>query len=1034
MAKAQADLLKALKSVSSSGHNALNDKLADYVFFPLSHVLKQYQKLPSRVVESCLECVLILLRTAWKARIEPKLGMQLLILLTILADPDTKGEVKAKRTEEFQIVIYDCFAQVLQSLSQTKEGRSALLDSSNVPSLGKAVYELLDGLSNGPSQHAQLAALSAVREFIDAIDDREALSMSFLPGIVSAFQKILVPSTSSPRSFKISVGCLDALSSLLVRVLGDNVTVNLPAAREDAKTNGHSIPQLDQSWLNATVSQIKMVLATIVKLRSHTRAEVRDALARMCISLITSCRKSLSESMPFLIETIITLATADEALRSEKDFVTLLGMDNSLADLLQTSLYSWVVSLPRVMQSQDESAKQKLINQISTSFRIMSDLGLDTTMVDRTLASHLRDSVVSAMQIPISTKIQDTGTLADSNMSNSLVLSQTNSTEFDQLTLRPRASEDTTKRLIDFIRQLSSYDSSAPTAKQVVASISQSEGLTQLASFWTSLQFVRSGVQSNSDLNSFLNVQSTSQELYEDLLEELYSFSLDLVDPSVFEREHDWRMQALALETIAFQATQLKEDFKNELVDALYPIVHLVGSENAALRAHAITCLNIVALACGYADAKDLIFSNVDYLVNAVALKLNTFDILPQAPQVLLMIVKLSGPRLLPYLDDLVESMFAALDAYHGYPKLVETLFGVLLAIAQEGAKTEQLSITEVDENSQGKQIPQRSTIAGLADTLRSLKRKRNEQDQEESRLEEPQERLPEKPWSELKKEQSIEDQLANLENQEDAPEPANANAPDDENSKPPVPKTYSILLKISQLTQHYLTSSSPSLRTSLLALLHATFPALAKHENSFLPLINTLWPVVVSRIGDTEAYVAANALETIACMCMYAGNFMRSRVTGSWDELKKVARVRAQLGQNKRSPQCQRGAASSQNSVASSELIVQSEKQSMGTQSSKTYVEAPTRMLHESFFNLFIAILGHVDVEDGMFDDMLGILTPFLNQRADIKEALERRNEDAVWLVLLRLQRASSTAAEGADVEEEGQVRKPVFGFAAVE
>ena len=62
-------------------------------------------------------------------------------------------------------------------------------------------------------------------------------------------------------------------------------------------------------------------------------------------------------------------------------------------------------------------------------------------------------------------------------------------------------------------------------------------------------------------------------------------------------------------------------------------------------------------------------------------------------------------------------------------------------------------------------------------------------------------------------------------------------------------------------LTQHYLTSPTPTLRKSLLDLVGTVSPALAGDENAFLPLVNTLWPVVVSRLYDGEGYVVVAAV-----------------------------------------------------------------------------------------------------------------------------------------------------------------------------
>src|SRR5437016_6151688 len=161
------------------------------------------------------------------------------------------------------------------------------------------------------------------------------------------------------------------------------------------------------------------------------------------------------------------------------------------------------------------------------------------------------------------------------------------------------------------------------------------------------------------------------------------------------------------------------------------------------LRNHAITCLNIVSNACGYAHPSNLIVSNVDYLVNAVALKLNTFDISPQAPQVLLMMIRLSGPSLLPYLDDLVESIFAALEYFHGYPKLVELLFSVLKGIAEEGVKTPQLAITTGDVDSHHKLPWKLASVADVVDIIKAMKidATKNEAERMEGIF-------PHKPWN----------------------------------------------------------------------------------------------------------------------------------------------------------------------------------------------------------------------------------------------------------------------------------------------
>ena len=112
------------------------------------------------------------------------------------------------------------------------------------------------------------------------------------------------------------------------------------------------------------------------------------------------------------------------------------------------------------------------------------------------------------------------------------------------------------------------------------------------------------------------------------------------------------------------------------------------------LRKHAMTGLNLLAQACEYPSTGDMLIGNVDYLINSVALKLNSFDISAQVPQVVLMMLRLCGARIVPYLDDLLGSIFSAVDNFHGYPRLVELLFRVLKGVVDESRKQPELMIT----------------------------------------------------------------------------------------------------------------------------------------------------------------------------------------------------------------------------------------------------------------------------------------------------------------------------------------------------
>ncbi|KAI7342729.1 hypothetical protein KC336_g23153, partial [Hortaea werneckii] len=203
--------------------------------------------------------------------------------------------------------------------------------------------------------------------------------------------------------------------------------------------------------------------------------------------------------------------------------------------------------------------------------------------------------------------------------------------------------------------------------------------------------------------------------------------------------------------------------------------------------------------------------------------------------------VRLAGSSVIPYMEDVVESIFAVLEGWHGYSMLVEVLFRVLLVVAEEGAKAPQLATIENGEKSKVEAvISEKWRPTNVAELASSLREKRAEESPEK----EEREKAPQRPWK------GNEEVGGDAEDKHSEDElDAVGRSTDDADLPPPAPKMYSLLLKITELTQHFLPAASPSLRTSLLSLIRTSVPPISKHENSFLPLINTLWPEIVSRM-----------------------------------------------------------------------------------------------------------------------------------------------------------------------------------------
>ncbi|KAH9866568.1 hypothetical protein J1614_008258 [Plenodomus biglobosus] len=1013
-------LLDALQKIKPC---AVDAKLAEYAFVPISQVLRISRQIPVRGLELCLECISLLLQTGWGGGLEPALSGQLLILFTFLAKPSSAENGIAATSEELQALAFLCMAELLTENGRTPHGRQAITSTANIPALGEAVLIMVDSLTNSPSHSVKLQAMNALKAITDAIVDDDALA-SFLPRIVSSLTTLLTPRSNIRPNFRIVERSLDVLSSILSRLLSDQNTKDLP---EKAPSTPSGTVARSVSWLQATSSQIKIALASVFKLREHDKSEVREALLRLCLCVIQDCRTSLADCTSMAVETMVSLVgREDYEDKIEQRLKTLLAEDVTLSGILRESLHGWIVSLPRLMQSKDDHRRRRMIQQVSVTLRLFDE---DPTNLDDRLAENLRDGVSSVLSD--SKGLEELSDQSSSGVTDrTLMLSSTKTLEFSPLKLRFKGQDDMMAEFRLLIHELARSDAALKVAQGLAASIDAGPQERRLASFWLSVNLLKDVTTINPSIDDFMDLGTPN--VREEVLDDLYSHSLSILNERDPDAKTPWQFFALALETVALQARRYRSEFRAELSEVLYAVLDHLGSSNHALREHAMACLNIVSEAAGYANAGDLVVENVDYIVNAVGLKLAIGDVSPQAPQVLLMMMRLCGPSLLPYLDDLVGSIFDALERYHGYPKLAELLFSVLKGMTEEGVKAPQLTLTMGDDKSSHRHRIKTVTMADVVAALKQLQETSQKRVNEES--DQTQEPFPQKPWKEEKPATTGLD-----ESPEDDPKESSAPTTQDDPS-PPAPRTYTILLKISSLTQHYLTTPSPSLRSSLLSLLRTTIPALARHENSFLPLIHTLWPVLLPRLEDPEAYIVANALDIVALMCEYAEEFMRVRIEGAWEVLRRVYR-RAKgkdggssgskgYGGNKKLELGKITEGFGGLSMASSSGPASGSREIYRPE---LYVDAPTRMVWDSFVGLLCSIAGHVTVKDERGDEMLDMLDAVL-EREDVRSSMECWNADAVWLRLYKkgLQ-AGGNASQGVTSMGKMPVGRPEWKFLKV-
>lgn len=981
-----------VKSISRQD-NALDSKLADYVFFPLSHIFRDSKDLPVRAVEVALQCLQVLISQGWRSQLSSELGKQLLILLCFLAGGSATDTKVKDVNEELSAAAFACLSSLFQASNGPGLGASSV-DLKDIPVLGHTVTIMLDGVTEGPSVSVRLSALQALGSLVNCITDEEALRGIF-PGIVSSLTKVLSSRSGSKPSYKVFTTSLSILTTIISKVMKDGKNANSSKVQQGSVVATNGDKDETGSWATATSAQIRMALASIMPLRYHDRPEVRASLMQLCISIIQECSTSLSQSIPMLTETVVVLCSHSRDTAAMFNVNSVFTNQKGLLDMIKNTLHDWIVALPRIMQSTDDTKRKRTIEQIATAVKLLECQDVSLEILNDSIAMNLHAGVSAAIQASLRPH-----TISESSLDISQLVRSTNTgpnraTDFQPVLFSESSNRSTMVGLQTLAAQLQDTPMSARLQQDIVGMLRTTSREEQLAALWLSLQLLSNASADSALVDQYLNLPlgHDSQAL---LLDDVYSFSLDVLSESTFEDEDSWKLQALALEAVALQARNHTEDFRPELVDALYPILERIGSNNASLQQHAITCLNIVSTACNYPNSASLVIDNADYLINAVALKLNTFDISPQAPQVLVMMVRLCGSALIPYLDDLIESIFSILACYHGYPKLVELLFSALNAIVAEAAKSSARTIKSGSDTITRPKAYRPTTMAELASILRSNLERKNRP------LSPPPSSPPPSPIPSRKTPLSQND-FAPLGTLEDDPPPPEETPTDP--PSPPAPaapsKTHTLIASIVNLTPAHLTTPSPPLRTHILTLLATAFPILAPDTDTFLPIAAQLFHPITTRLYDPEPYTTLAAATALAQLCECAGDFLSTRVEAEWDkllalyqkvekEMHEEIRIHNKANPNSKAPTKRPGGG--------------------GTK----------RTLHNTLITLLLVLIQNVHLSDDMEDDVFGTMGHLANERDDVRGALEVLNADALWLVD-RKKKEKGAGGWSEEVEGEG-------------
>jgi len=554
-------LYAALSSVDDP--SLITPAIADYVFFPLSHILRRKDEWTERVLELTLSCVRVLLDTAWSNRLIPQMFEQFCFMLVVIM------EGKGKHTsEEVKAVCVECLVALYKSAKESMKDdpilREAIAGAKFRPLMGHTATVLLDTIKLEALLKLRLDAVEALSLlYMDLLSNGQVIA-GFLPLTVSTIARCL--SSSQTANHKLLVSLLHLLRGTLSLVMDDS----LQPVNRTAEVGEMYHVEMTESWYRATKGQVKIALESFFPfMRGHSHHLVREAILSLSEELLSRCAKNLDVCQSLFLETILSLQHDPYlAVRQKSEEVVLrlhanTSLQKPIRESIEESLHSWSLALPRTMSSNDDPAKVNLLRRITSAVDFFSENTAAVPSSIETLLSAIRDFTIFNQEIASRKLIQP---------SQSLQLTfQDQDTTAHGLSLQFSKDEGVSLSLEKLLQAIGRTD----LAPQIVDNLlldASNNSARSASDAWISLQIIRGSTSLDAQMN------------------ELYGLAIDWLvqsDSSYSAAEIPSSTIMISLEILAYTASIRKTDFRESLIDVLYPVLSLLSHSSASTRSAA---------------------------------------------------------------------------------------------------------------------------------------------------------------------------------------------------------------------------------------------------------------------------------------------------------------------------------------------------------------------------------------------------------------------------------------------------------------
>ncbi|TID24709.1 hypothetical protein CANINC_003001 [Pichia inconspicua] len=941
-------LLNALKDLHSTLRTHVDDllernggllflplNLSDYIMVPITTILKN-DSITDSELEHISGIVYILLKYSFcqPGSLNTDLFTQYITLFAYLIGGKPGQFSIGSHSDESYLNCLLCINTLIYGATQQNTNFSEkILDNMKfVPTLGFLVSVLLNIAVESSTANVKRQSLEALNSLFHLLNNGEVLSL-FFPGTVSSIAKVI---KSNPRNVVVEES-FRVLTTIVTTVFCDfdlgveveNQELSLDSLQQNIKEDieSHEMVQTrpsllinipeditenkthrTQLWLESTIVQFEKALQIILKidLNRYSKLSVREAIYQFDVRLIRNCFFSCQKVLPLLIKSLSEISTTDFSFMKEviDSLVTITDV-KLLRTILEKLLLNELETMQYNFVSPDSSKVELMLGRVNFLLNILNNSGGTDTIIVESLFGQLHDNLshlcisklMSKTKCP-QPKVQPTMEtqlkLVSAQYDTKVICDVVHSEIFNGIVTRKCE-----KLFIDVLSSLSFNVHQLPVNNYVLQENPNANLRVSIYYWMFSVILSNSVKEDGAAIDDLLNFEEDDNELQSSIEAEsqvvminkvydtLESSTCALKESSISHADVAGSITTvMCLRSIHNAMLILKDDFEEELIDVLYPIVECLASPNETIRSEAqIVALEISKSFYG-GSVERLLFENSDYLLDSLSSKLTGELLTPNIAIILSILVKLGSMDLLAELDDIIRTIFTLLDIYFHYPALCEGFFLAFNEI-----------ITKIYQNLDGYSFDALASnleednvinydMWGLdsAEKVEEFMEKKasffddlvNESDDE---------------IEEIKGDKILEIDSDDSDNESDRKSRTsylsnkNADFNEDESSdetswvSPLKPKLYNMLSNILAYAERLLQTKHTSLEISLLKTMKRIVPLLATQNTRFLPFAVSVWDLLIFLIKETEDHrIIGLCLEVFHELIKFGSTFFTTR------------------------------------------------------------------------------------------------------------------------------------------------------------